>query len=145
MKKNLFSMKVPNNLFLFYLHWYFDCIYGCVRVSDSLEQELQTVGSMWVLGIELGSSGRAEHALNHWAISPTPKNQFSKEQVQDILKYYYNIYLHNVPFIIHMWKSNDSLWELGLSCHVGSRDRSQVVKHGVNCLYLMSHLTSLKH
>ena len=28
--------------------------------------------TMWVLGIELRTSGRAPNALNHWAISPAP-------------------------------------------------------------------------
>jgi hypothetical protein len=32
-----------NNLFLFYVHWCFDYIWICVRVSYSLEQVLQTV------------------------------------------------------------------------------------------------------
>jgi hypothetical protein len=51
-------------LFLFYIHWCFGCIYVCVRVSDPLELELQTFGSaMWIMGIELRSSGRAASAL----------------------------------------------------------------------------------
>lgn len=37
-----------------------------VKMSDSLELELQTiVAAMWVLGIELESSGRAASALNY--------------------------------------------------------------------------------
>ena len=40
----------------------FVCV--CVRVSDSLELELQTVVScMWVLGIEPGSFGRTVNLL----------------------------------------------------------------------------------
>jgi hypothetical protein len=31
---------------------------------------------MWLLGFELGTSGRAVGALNHWAISPAPKELF---------------------------------------------------------------------
>ena len=30
-------------LFIFYVHWYFASIYVCVKVSDPLELELQTV------------------------------------------------------------------------------------------------------
>jgi hypothetical protein len=57
--------------FLFYVHWWFDCMYICVSVSDSLGQELQTVlNTMWVLGIEPRSFGRAAaSAPNYWAIT----------------------------------------------------------------------------
>ena len=45
---------------------------ACMGVSDPLELELQIVAwaSMWVLGIEHGSSGRAVCAFNSWAVSP---------------------------------------------------------------------------
>lgn len=33
------------NLFLFYVHWYFDYMYVCMRVLDPLELELHTVVS----------------------------------------------------------------------------------------------------
>jgi hypothetical protein len=34
-----------NFVYLFNVHWCFDCMYVCVRVSDPLEQELQPVVS----------------------------------------------------------------------------------------------------
>jgi hypothetical protein len=38
----------------------------CVRVSDTLELELQkVVSAMWLLGIEPSSPGRSASALNH--------------------------------------------------------------------------------
>jgi hypothetical protein len=40
-------------------------------VTDSCKQ-----AAMWVLGIELGSSGRVASALNHRAISPAPQSRF---------------------------------------------------------------------
>jgi hypothetical protein len=33
----------------------------------------QLWAAMWLLGIELRSSGRAANAVNHWTISPAPK------------------------------------------------------------------------
>ena len=43
----------------------------CVRLSDSLDLELQTaVSCLWVLGIEPGFSARTASVLNHWDISP---------------------------------------------------------------------------
>lgn len=46
-------------LFLFYVHWYFACIYACLKVLNSLELELTN-------SYELphGSCGRASSALN---------------------------------------------------------------------------------
>ena len=40
----------------------FAFMYVCVRVSDPMELELHT--DMWVLGIELRTSGRAGSAFN---------------------------------------------------------------------------------
>jgi hypothetical protein len=34
--------------------------------------------TMWLLGIELRTSGRAVGALNRWAISPAPETVFQK-------------------------------------------------------------------
>ena len=38
---------------------------------------------MWLLGIELRTSGRAVSALNHWAISPVPYLCFYRNMVTD--------------------------------------------------------------
>ena len=49
------------------MHWCFTCMYVCVRLSDLLEIELQTI-----LSCSVGagnSSGRATSALNLWAFS----------------------------------------------------------------------------
>lgn len=43
------------------------------KLSDALQLESQAVGAAtWVLGIELGSPGRAVTASNHLAFSPAP-------------------------------------------------------------------------
>jgi hypothetical protein len=51
---------------------------GQKRVSDLLGLALQVVMSclMWVLGIKLRSSGRADSALKHQAIFPAPRFLF---------------------------------------------------------------------
>ena len=55
----------------------------CVRMpkmtSDLLEVEFQAVEGcpVWVWGTEFSFSARAVCALDHWAISPAPKNYFS--------------------------------------------------------------------
>ena len=56
--------------FIILFIFYFIALYDCVRVSESMELELQFLTAMWVLGIELGSSGRAGSVLNHRAIFP---------------------------------------------------------------------------
>lgn len=85
-----------------FLVWFFQswgssifktCMYICVHVClmhgypreigrgrwSSLELELQVTNSMmWVLGIELASSGRAISTRNHRAISPAPEGGFLK-------------------------------------------------------------------
>lgn len=43
---------------------------GQKRQSGPLELELQMGATLWVVGIEPGSSGRAGSALSHLAISP---------------------------------------------------------------------------
>lgn len=62
-----------------YFH-YFVCVcvlYGVpqfqMRALYPVKMELQVIGSnlVWVLGINLGSLGRAVNSLNHWAVSPT--------------------------------------------------------------------------
>ena len=45
--------------------------------SDTPEEGIRSLyrwlwATMWLLGIELGTSGRAVRALNHWAIAPAP-------------------------------------------------------------------------
>lgn len=64
-------------IYIFYVYRYFSCIYICVphnvlmptqgrpRVFGPLELELgMLVSCMWVLGLELRSSGREASALN---------------------------------------------------------------------------------
>ena len=48
-----------NYLPLFYVHWHLACMCVYVRVSD-----LSCEDSMWLLGIEPRTSGRAFSALN---------------------------------------------------------------------------------
>jgi hypothetical protein len=62
-------------------------MFVCVSDSDPLEQDLQTIVVVSVLGIEPRSSGRTASAPNHWAISPAPgnKNQKPKTKKQTVL------------------------------------------------------------
>ena len=53
----------------------FTCVY-CSCFSDIPEEGIRSQyrwlwATMWVLGFELRTSGRAASALNHWAFSPT--------------------------------------------------------------------------
>lgn len=40
----LVSKSFFNYLYAFYLHWCLACMYVCVKMSDTMEPELQTVG-----------------------------------------------------------------------------------------------------
>lgn len=53
-----FTINVFNDLFM-YTEW---CFPACLRVLDSLEQELQA--AMWVLATVRGPCGRTASALN---------------------------------------------------------------------------------
>ena len=55
-----------NNWFLFYVHWCFTCMHawGCRILWTLIYRQLWA--SMWVLGIEPRSLGRAASALNCW-------------------------------------------------------------------------------
>lgn len=81
--------KLGNVLFYFYSCVWVVCLCACLcavympsahrsqkRALDSLKLELETAVSclIWVLGITLGSSGRAVCALNCCAISLSTKN-----------------------------------------------------------------------
>jgi hypothetical protein len=67
LKKN--KTKQNTYLFLFYVHQHFAYKSLCVKVSELLQLELQTVVRCRVGGgIEPWSSGRADNALNCWAI-----------------------------------------------------------------------------
>ena len=58
---------------VFYLH---TCLWGCQLPWSWSYRQLWT--TMWLLGIELRTSGRAASALNRWAISPAPLFFFLK-------------------------------------------------------------------
>lgn len=46
---------------------------------------------------------------------------------------------------VHMWRSEDNLWELFLSSyHVGPRVQTQVIVHSGKHLYLLNHLKGLR-
>jgi hypothetical protein len=51
--------------YLFYVHWCFNCLYICVKVSEPLELDNGKLSTEWVLETEPGSSGRAACAPNH--------------------------------------------------------------------------------
>lgn len=48
--------------FFFNFHWCSGPMYDCMRVAYPLELKLQTI---WMLGFEPGSFGKAASALNH--------------------------------------------------------------------------------
>jgi len=47
--------------------------------------------TMWLLGIELRTSGKAVSALNHWAISPAP---------------YWVIFNRKITIVLHLWSTH---------------------------------------
>ena len=55
-------------MFLFYVHWWFDCVYVCLRMSDPLGQELQTVVSCRV---GAGNWTQVLWKSSQWAILTT--------------------------------------------------------------------------
>jgi len=64
--------------FFFFLKIYLLYITTLLLSSDTPEEGIRSHyrwlwATMWLLGIELRTSGRAVGALNHWAISPAPK------------------------------------------------------------------------
>jgi hypothetical protein len=67
-------------IYLFYV-WVLDlyiCIYTCMPEEGIRSHYRWLWATMWLLGIELRTSGRAVGALNHWAISPAPTFLFFK-------------------------------------------------------------------
>ena len=60
------------------------------------------VFSMWVLGIEPTSSGRAVCALSHWAISPVPyfKHFLTSSSYHLCLRYLYNYQFFKQVFFV---------------------------------------------
>ena len=68
--------------------------------------------TMWLLGIELRTSGRATGALNHWAISPAPTGGVLRQGLAQVglkllvlpqLFEYRNLWKHPCP-------SQDCIW-----------------------------------
>jgi len=60
------------DLFIYFVYEYTVAVFGHTRSGYRIP--LQMVGAtMWLLGFELRTSGRAVGALNHWAISPALK------------------------------------------------------------------------
>lgn len=79
---------------LFKMCFYYTCMWLQV-FKDDLEVELQVVVSlpMWVLGTELGSSGRAGNTLKHEAISPAVLVSVLSHQQESILILYMRQFL----------------------------------------------------
>ena len=72
----LYCSKVSSYSSLFFLRYiYFTCMNTLLLFSDTPEEATDPHyrwlwATMWLLGIELRTSGRAVSALNLWAISP---------------------------------------------------------------------------
>ena len=52
------------------------CVYACRPEEGTRPYYRWLWATMWLLGIELRTFGRADNALNHWAISPAPSVLF---------------------------------------------------------------------
>ena len=70
--KVLLCFLCTSNLLLFLPMW--GSVRGCQKRRSWSYRQFWA--AMWVLGIELRSSGRAASALNCWAISPAPNCTF---------------------------------------------------------------------
>jgi hypothetical protein len=73
--------------------------------------------TMWLLGIELRTSGRAVSALNCWAISPAPQQTFLMYSsnlphfvavVHGYVGSCLRVWAHRST--VHTWKSENNLW-----------------------------------
>jgi hypothetical protein len=72
-KAKMFSLFI---FFLYLIDWLSDCIwvhYSCLQTYQLSSFHYQWLwATMWLLGVELRTSGRAANALNCWTISPAP-------------------------------------------------------------------------
>jgi hypothetical protein len=68
--------------------------------------------TMWLLGIELRTSGRAVRALNRWAISPALDNWFLMKRSQLHLRKWWKVYDLTKP---HIFRNLCELWRALLS------------------------------
>lgn len=79
------SPETPFTLF-FLIYFYFMSIGvlpACMSVwGCQIPETGRLWAAMWLLGSELGSSGRTANGLNYWAISPAPKNPIYEKRTR---------------------------------------------------------------
>jgi hypothetical protein len=69
-KITIFTDRFYNLCLFFFNLWVLCCIYICLPEESIRSHYRWLWATMWLLGIELRTSGRAASALNPWAISP---------------------------------------------------------------------------
>ena len=60
------------DLFIYYVYIQYSQYSACMPEEGTRSHYRWLWATMWLLGIELRTFGRAGSALNHWAISPVP-------------------------------------------------------------------------
>ena len=88
--------------------WCLAYMYICVRESDPLELDLETVMNCHV-GAEIWtwSSGRVANALNHWAISPAPHTLFCIAYF--LLTFFMPVSTRSLANWLHQWALCETL------------------------------------
>jgi hypothetical protein len=125
-------MTVLNNQpLMFYDKWliifnflnYFIYMSTLLLSSDTLEEGIGSHyrwlwATMWLLGIEVRTSGRAVSVLNHWAISPAHKNVSYHAQNISVQSIQPSGQRKNILIFLiqnHFWVPKLLLWLKGLS------------------------------
>jgi len=90
----------PPPLYLLCIHhtaFCLHCMYAC-RPEEGIRSQYRWLwATMWLLGIELRTSRRADNALNLWAISPAPIDFFLFKNV------YYSVWAGTCMLQYSLW------------------------------------------
>jgi hypothetical protein len=74
----LFNKRFSKRIYLFYVYKYSICMYNFIL--EGIRSHYRWLwATMWLLGSELRTSGRAASALNRWAISPASLQTFQAQ------------------------------------------------------------------